>query len=102
MKKETKNVVNKKANTKTEGIKKPKLTKTSLITKHLIEKKHITSWDAITLYKATRLSAIIFILRKKYGYDIATKDISIKDSFGNDCTFAKYILVSTPKKKQQS
>jgi hypothetical protein len=99
MKKETKKATTKKATPKTEAIKKPKLTKKSLIIKHLHEKKHITSWEAITLYKATRLSAIIFTLRKKNGYNIATKDITIKDSLGNDCTYAKYVLVSLPKKK---
>jgi hypothetical protein len=32
---------------------------------HLMNKKSITSWDAITLYRATRLSAIIFNLRRQ-------------------------------------
>jgi hypothetical protein len=75
-----------------------KVTKQSLIQKHLTKKKSITSWEAIMLYKATRLSAIIHNMRKK-GYDIATKDISSKDVNGNTCTFAKYVLVSTPNKK---
>lgn len=36
---------------------------------HLLEKGNITSWEAIKQYKATRLSAIIFDLRKKYDID---------------------------------
>jgi hypothetical protein len=104
MKNLTKKAKTKKAITKIENttekksVKKPKVTKTSLVIKHLIEKKHITSWDAINLYNATRLSAIIFTLRKKNGYNIATQNIAIKDIFGNDCIYAKYLLVSLPKK----
>jgi len=40
-------------------------TKTKKVALHLIKYKKITSWDAITKYKATRLSAIIFNLKKK-------------------------------------
>lgn len=74
-----------------------KVTKQSLIQKHLTKKKSITSWEAIMLYKATRLSAIIHGMKKR-GYDIVTKSIKSKDVNGNDCTFAKYVLISTPKK----
>lgn len=74
-----------------------KVTKSDLIKKHLSKKKSITSWEAITLYKATRLSSIIHTLRKR-GYQITTKDITQKDTNGNNCTFAKYVLVSQPKK----
>lgn len=37
---------------------------------HLQTNGSISTWEAINLYKATRLSAIIFDLRKKY--DITT------------------------------
>lgn len=40
-------------------------TKTNKIKEHLQTKGSITSWEAIQLYKATRLSAIIFNLRKQ-------------------------------------
>jgi hypothetical protein len=73
-----------------------KMTKSEAIKKHILKKKSITSWDAIMLYKATRLSAIIHCLRKK-GFNIATKDVKSKDINGNDVTFAKYVLVSSPK-----
>jgi hypothetical protein len=74
-------------------------TKGAKVLAHLLKRKSITSWDAITLYKATRLSAIIFTLRKN-GYGIATKDITQKDVNGNNCTFAKYVLTSLPKKSK--
>lgn len=46
--------------------------KTNSVLKHLQENKSITSWEAITLYKATRLSAIIFILKER-GHSITTE-----------------------------
>lgn len=74
-----------------------KISKAEQIKKHLLKKKSITSWDAITLYRATRLSAIIFNLRNK-GWIIATKDVKSKDINGNTCIYAKYLLVSHPSK----
>jgi len=62
--------------------------KTELVKQHLLKKKSITSWDAITLYQETRLAAKIFNLRKS-GWDIVTKDMVDKE--GN--RFAKYILI---------
>lgn len=47
-------------------------TKTKKVELYLIQHKKITSWDAIKKYKATRLGAIIFNLRKK-GFIIETK-----------------------------
>lgn len=40
-------------------------TKTNKIKEHLQNYGSITSWEAIQLYKATRLSAVIFNLRKQ-------------------------------------
>jgi len=42
------------------------------VTNHLMYYKKITSWEAITLYRATRLSAIIFILKER-GHSIETE-----------------------------
>jgi hypothetical protein len=57
-------------------------TKIKKVALHLIKYKKITSWDAITKYKATRLGAIIFNLRKK-GFIIETKyEIKNKIRFG--------------------
>jgi hypothetical protein len=56
--------------------------KTKKVANHLIKKKKITSWEAIIQYKATRLSAIIFILRDK-GFIIETKyEIKNKIRYG--------------------
>lgn len=46
-------------------------TQTQQVKAHLINKKSITSWDAINKYHATRLSAIIFNLRYS-GMDIVS------------------------------
>ena len=51
----------------------------------------ITSWEAIVEFGATRLSAIIYNLRKK-GYNIETTDLTVKNRYGNATTVAKYIL----------
>ena len=59
---------------------------------HLRGGKTITSLEAINLYSATRLSAIIFCLREK-GHNIVTIPITIKDRFGNSCQYAKYKLL---------
>lgn len=63
------------------------------IRNHLKKHKSITSWEAIQNYGATRLSGIIYVLKHKEGWDIKTKDVSVKNRFGNHCTIAKYELV---------
>ena len=49
------------------------MNKTKAVLEYLEKGNYITSWDAITLFKATRLSSIIFNL-KKYGYNIQSID----------------------------
>lgn len=71
--------------------------KSALVKEHLIQHGNITSWEAIQEYGATRLSSIIFNLRKA-GYDIITQDIitqdiAFTDRFGNSGTYAKYVLI---------
>lgn len=70
-----------------------KETKTTKVLEHLKKYGHITSLEAISLYSATRLSAIIYNLRKK-GYDIETKDIDFTDRFGTKSHYGKYVLKS--------
>lgn len=67
------------------------MNKTNVIQLHLIEKGNITSWEAIQLYGATRLSAIIYNLRYNRGMDIRTEKIEFTDRFGNKASYAKYI-----------
>ena len=71
---------------------KAKKSKTGDILTHLKVKGSITSLEAFELYGATRLSAIIFELRKK-GYDIKTTDGSCIDRYGHKCNFARYTLI---------
>jgi len=52
------------------------MTKKELVKQHLEECGKITSWEAIQLYRATRLSAIIFDLRAE-GWDIETENHSV-------------------------
>lgn len=69
------------------------MTKTQKILNHLRENGSITSWEAIQNYGATRLSAIIFNLRKK-GIEIKSEMVQFTDRYGDNSTFAKYVLVS--------
>ena len=52
----------------------------------------ITSKDAFEAFGATRLSAIIFDLRKR-GHDIRAETVSGVDRYGNKTRFARYYLV---------
>lgn len=47
-------------------------TKMKSVLNHLQFHQKITSWEAITLYRATRLAAIIHILKER-GYSIETE-----------------------------
>ena len=58
---------------------------------HLKEKGHITSLEAFREYGLTRLSAIIFNLRKD-GYNITSDKVGRKNRYGKMVYFAKYIL----------
>ena len=54
------------------------------VLEHLKTHGSITSWEAIQLYRATRLSAIIFNLRKHYDIDTLMCE-------GEDSRYGKYI-----------
>ena len=66
-----------------------RITKHQLVKNHLIEESKIDSWTAIKLYGATRLSSIIFNLRKE-GYDIKSIPCSAFDRNNNNCNFTTY------------
>lgn len=55
----------------------------------------ISSMEAIQNFGATRLSAIIFNLRKA-GYDIETVTCEGTDRFGNPMRYARYYLRNSP------
>ena len=64
---------------------------TEAVLAHLKKHGSITSWWAFHLYGATRLSAIIYILRGR-GYQITTETFVVKTRFGRKTRPAKYIL----------
>lgn len=68
------------------------MNKTKAVQLHLIEKGSITSWEAIQLYGATRLSAIIFRLRHEYNMEIKSYTVEFTDRFGNKASYANYVL----------
>ena len=73
--------------------KKPKQTQTSAILEHLMQYGKITSIEAFERYGATRLSAIIFRLRKNYGYTINTRMETGKNRFGETVQYGIYELI---------
>ncbi|MCQ2911559.1 MAG: helix-turn-helix domain-containing protein [Clostridia bacterium] len=58
---------------------------------------NITSMDAIEMFGATRLSAIIYSLRHHYGYNIITKREKTRNRYGNNVNYARYYLVKENK-----
>lgn len=62
-------------------------TKTKKVMEHLLNIGNITSWEAIELYRATRLSGIIFNLRHHYNMNI------ISEVIDKSSNAVKYILV---------
>lgn len=70
-----------------------KKTKIDRVLNRLLSGHFITSWGAITLFRATRLSDIIFTLRKR-GYIIATITVKNKEGY-----HAKYKLYDFLTKK---
>lgn len=74
-----------------------RITKSGQVKEYLLKEGRIDSWTAIKLFKATRLSAIIFNLRRR-GFTIDSQPMSLKDSNGNICNFVNYALINTGNK----
>jgi len=70
-----------------------KICKLEAIKKYLLKHKSINSWQAWELFEETRLSAKIFLLRKR-GWNINSDVMPHNSKIKN---FTKYVLVSTPK-----
>lgn len=70
-----------------------KTNKTGQVLNHLQRYGSITSLDAIGMYGATRLSAIIYNLRKR-GYNIETVKMPFTDRYGNHTAYGKYVMVN--------
>ena len=65
--------------------------KTRKVREHLEARGSITSNEAWEAYGVTRLSAIVFNLRRK-GFDIETLMESGTDRFGNPTRYGRYVL----------
>ena len=72
-----------------------KTTKHDQVKSHLKSKRQISSLEAIKLFSATRLSAIIYNLRRKECWDIVSVPMQIKDRNGNTCVYSLYKLNAT-------
>lgn len=70
-----------------------KKNKTSEVLEHLRKYGKIDSLEAIKLYGATRLSAIIYNLRHNYGLNIASKIVPFTDRYGTNADYVEYILL---------
>lgn len=66
-------------------------TQYKVVLNHLQTVGSITSVDAFKQYGITRLSAIIYNLRKLY--NIKTVSCVTKNRYGNNCAYARYVLV---------
>lgn len=69
-----------------------KKSQTSEIIKLLRKQGYITSFEAIERFGATRLSSIIFSLRKR-GFVIETEMVQGKNRYGQSTNYAIYRLV---------
>lgn len=70
------------------------MTKTEAAKNHLMEHGTITTWEAITEHKNTRLSDTIFRLRRQ-GMNILSIEKDSIDTYGNKCRYVVYTLVKT-------
>ena len=73
-------------------MKKTKSQKSEILRYLQTHKRGITSLQAIELFGATRLSDIIFRLRKE-GWDIETEQLVVRNRYGHVTTVARYKLV---------
>lgn len=69
-------------------------TKIGKVRAFLEEGNTLTSWKAIELFRCTRLSAVIYVLRNDYGMAIADERI-----YEEDTNYSKYWLTADPATK---
>ena len=69
-----------------------KKSQTSEIIKLLRKQGYITSFEEIERFGATRLSGIIFVLRKR-GFGIETEMVQGKNRYGHITNYAIYRLI---------
>lgn len=61
------------------------------IEQYIRERGSITSWEAIKEFGITRLSAVIYNLRYERKLDIETRYETMKNRYGDNVTFARYV-----------
>ena len=66
-------------------------TQTNAVLMHLKNHGHITSMEAIHLYRATRLSDIIMRLRKYYEIETVMKESATINEYGRKSRYAEYV-----------
>lgn len=79
--------------------KEPK-TQTESLMQHFYDYGQITSWEAIKEYGITRISALIFNMRKE-GYNIVSIEQHTTNRYGNSVRYAIYKYVKPIKKGEQ-
>ena len=72
-----------------------KLSQRDDVIRHLMTEGSITAWEAIKEYGATRLSAIVYDLRKE-GWNIESEMVTAKNRYGNTVQFARYHFKNKP------
>ena len=75
------------------------MTQTQAVLDWLMTGDGITSFDAFKELGVTRLSAIIFNLRKK-GYEIASEELTTINRFGSKVRYSRYTLESAVPQNQ--
>jgi len=75
-----------------------KKSQTSEVLKFMKKYNCITSMQAFEHFGATRLSSIIYVLKKR-GYVIDTIRMTCENRYGGTCQYAKYVLISEPEVK---
>lgn len=68
------------------------MTQLEAIIKYLEDNGSITTYESYSKLFITRLSAKIWELKHKLGYDFDEQWITKKNVYGNTCSFKKYIL----------
>lgn len=68
-----------------------KFTQKDIVLRHMKDFGSITSWEAFQDYGITRLSAVVFNL-KKDGHNIDTNMCSKRNRYGDKVNFAEYKL----------
>lgn len=68
-----------------------KTTQKDRVLRYLKDYGSITSWEAIQQFGATRISAIIFNLKKE-GYEFDEEWTSTKNRYGDSVSYKRYVL----------